>query len=128
MCTYTRHKNRLLLHDDFSHGHSKPLAFGSYEGCDLTAAAAVLFPAVTLANTGKASYSFEPCKNRPTINNQPCGLFTKSTDQKSQMYTDPMCGAPVPFVHRLSEISFLVVETVRQEKLQKHRRSRRQET
>lgn len=42
-----------------------------------------------------------------------------------QSYPDPVAGAPRSFVHRVSELSSLEGDTVRQEKLKKMRKSRK---
>ena len=44
-----------------------------------------------------------------------------------QSYPDPAAGAASSFIHRLSEISSLEGETVRQEKIRKLRKSRKQD-
>ncbi|KAG8009430.1 hypothetical protein GBF38_017713 [Nibea albiflora] len=46
-------------------------------------------------------------------------------DKKYQSYPDPMVGAPRSFSHRISELSSLEGETVRQEKLKKMRKPKK---
>ncbi|XP_066577154.1 putative uncharacterized protein C8orf89 homolog [Amia ocellicauda] len=122
------HIHRLPLHKDFSQGLSKPFAFSSYEGYDVPSIPAIFLPDTTSSVNEKRSSSIDTCKNRPRINNRTCSLFTIAANQKSYAYADPVHGAPASFIQRLSEISSLESETVRQERIKKLKKNKRQES
>ncbi|XP_040921421.1 uncharacterized protein si:ch211-171b20.3 isoform X2 [Toxotes jaculatrix] len=62
---------------------------------------------------------------RPKVNYPTYNLQTVKDNQKSQSYPDPVVGASRSFIHRISELSSLEAETVRQEKLKKMRKPRK---
>ncbi|XP_029610885.1 putative uncharacterized protein C8orf89 homolog [Salmo trutta] len=122
------HRHHYTLHKELSHATARPCAFGSYEAYDLTSFPAILLPAAASFN-GRNPFSSEGYKNRPRVNNRTCSLFTIGANQKSQSYPDPVSGAPsAAIIQRLSEIASLEGETVRQEKIKKIRKSRRQDS
>lgn len=99
----------------------------SYEGYDLTSGPTVLLPSAISLN-GRQPLSLDGYRHRPRMGNRTCSLFTIGACQKTQTYPDPVSGASASFVHRLSEISSLEGETVRQEKIRKLKKSKKQES
>ncbi|KAM9416764.1 uncharacterized protein C8orf89 homolog isoform 2-T2 [Salvelinus alpinus] len=121
------HLHHYTLHKELSHAPARPCAFGSYEAYDLTSVPAILLPAA--ASLNGRNPSTEGYKNRPRVNNRTCSLFTIGANQKSQSYPDPVSGAPsASIIQRLSEIASLEGETVRQEKIKKIKKTRRQDS
>ncbi|XP_015208896.2 uncharacterized protein si:ch211-171b20.3 [Lepisosteus oculatus] len=120
--------HRLSLHKELSQGPSKPFASSSYAGCDLPSVPEVFLPATTSPAVKQQNVSVETCMNRPRISNRSCSLFTIGALQKSHVYADPVPGAPTSFIQRLSEISYLECETVRQEKIKKLKKGKKQES
>ncbi|XP_021417923.2 uncharacterized protein si:ch211-171b20.3 isoform X2 [Oncorhynchus mykiss] len=119
------HLHHYTLHKELSQAPARPCAFGSY---DLTSVPAILLPAAASLN-GRNPFSTEGYKNRPRVNNRTCSLFTIGANQKSQSYPDPVSGAPsASIIQRLSEIASLEGETVRQEKIKKIKKNRRQDS
>ncbi|XP_031439539.1 uncharacterized protein si:ch211-171b20.3 isoform X2 [Clupea harengus] len=106
-----------------SNRSSKP--FCPFEGYDITSVPTRRLTASSTVS-GK-SFSVEVLKHRSRISNRTCSLFTIGANQRSQSYPDPAAGAASSFIHRLSEISSLEGETVRQEKIRKLRKSRKQD-
>ncbi|XP_077364520.1 putative uncharacterized protein C8orf89 homolog isoform X2 [Festucalex cinctus] len=83
------------------------------------------FPS-TLVLRGLSAFPVQNCKYSRAKGNDPaCNLLTLKGDLKSQSYPDPVMGASRSFLHRISELSCLEGETVRQEKLKKWRMSRK---
>nr|XP_040022934.1 uncharacterized protein si:ch211-171b20.3 isoform X2 [Gasterosteus aculeatus aculeatus] len=111
------------LSKELSHSHSgQPFTLGYPKRYELNATPAILFPS-TLVLNGRNTFTEENCKrsSRPKLN-YPTGCNLRSAKdhrQKSQSYPDPVVGAPRSFIHRVSELSNLEGETVRQEKLKK---------
>ncbi|KAK6299481.1 hypothetical protein J4Q44_G00295140 [Coregonus suidteri] len=129
---YQTHRSGQLHHytlrKELSHAPARPCAFSSYEAYELKSFPAILLPAAASLN-GRNPFSTEGYKNRPGVNNRTCSLFTIGANQKSQLYPDPVSGAPsASIIQRLSEIASLEVETVRQEKIKKIKKSRRQDS
>ncbi|XP_021417922.2 uncharacterized protein si:ch211-171b20.3 isoform X1 [Oncorhynchus mykiss] len=139
------HLHHYTLHKELSQAPARPCAFGSY---DLTSVPAILLPAAASLN-GRNPFSTEGYKNRPRVNNRTCSLFTIGANQKclpatcnvrlsiahssqthaAQSYPDPVSGAPsASIIQRLSEIASLEGETVRQEKIKKIKKNRRQDS
>ncbi|XP_047424324.1 uncharacterized protein si:ch211-171b20.3 [Mugil cephalus] len=116
----------LGLSKDLSHCHAgRPFTLGYPERYELTTSPAILFPS-TLVLNGRNTFSVETCKlSRPKVNYPTYNLPTVKDNQKSQPYPDPMLGASRSFIHRISELSSLEGETVRQEKLKKMRKPRK---
>ncbi|XP_077364521.1 putative uncharacterized protein C8orf89 homolog isoform X3 [Festucalex cinctus] len=80
----------------------------------------------TLVLRGLSAFPVQNCKYSRAKGNDPaCNLLTLKGDLKSQSYPDPVMGASRSFLHRISELSCLEGETVRQEKLKKWRMSRK---
>ncbi|CAB1350012.1 unnamed protein product [Coregonus sp. 'balchen'] len=111
---YQTHRSGQLHHytlrKELSHAPARPCAFSSYEAYELKSFPAILLPAAASLN-GRNPFSTEGYKNRPGL------------------YPDPVSGAPsASIIQRLSEIASLEVETVRQEKIKKIKKSRRQDS
>ncbi|KAJ8413421.1 hypothetical protein AAFF_G00094170 [Aldrovandia affinis] len=119
----SNHINRFTPLRELSHGPPKPFSPGSYEGYDLSPG--IVLPATVHPFGGKPSFITDAHINRPRINNQLSGL---SANKKSYTYADPVCGASASFVQRLSEISSLEGETIRQESLKKLKKTKRLES
>ncbi|XP_017262293.1 uncharacterized protein si:ch211-171b20.3 [Kryptolebias marmoratus] len=89
-----------------------------------------VLPSLLVLN-GKNSFSVESCKlSRPKATYPTFYPMTVKDNQKTYLhaapsYPDPVVGAPRSFIHRISELSSLQGETVRQEKLKKMRKSRK---
>ncbi|CAK6972331.1 uncharacterized protein si:ch211-171b20.3 [Scomber scombrus] len=114
------------LSKDLSHSHvGRPFTLGCPERYELNTSPAILFPS-TLVLNGRNTFSVENCKlSRPKVNYPTYNLLTAKDNQKSQSYPDPMAGSSRSFIQRISELSSLEGETVRQEKLKKLRKSRK---
>ncbi|KAM8823036.1 uncharacterized protein C8orf89 homolog [Spinachia spinachia] len=110
------------LSKDLSHSHSgRPFTLCYPKRYELNTTPAILFPS-TLVLNGRNTFTEENCKlHRPKLNYPTsCNLLPpKDHRQKSQCYPDPAVAAPRSFIHRISELSSLEGETVRQEKLKK---------
>ncbi|XP_072234554.1 uncharacterized protein [Leuresthes tenuis] len=79
-----------------------------------------------LVLNGKNTFSVESCKlSRPKVNYPSYQAMTVKDNQKSQSFPDPVVGASRAFIHRISELSSLEGETVRQERLKNLRKSRK---
>ncbi|XP_062377734.1 uncharacterized protein si:ch211-171b20.3 [Sardina pilchardus] len=102
---------------------SKPCC--PFEGYDLTSVPSRLLPATSAVP--EKSFSVDIFKHRSRISNRTCSLFTIGANHKSQFFPDPVAGAPASFIQRLSEISSLEGETLRQEKMKKMKKSRKQD-
>lgn len=83
----------------------------------------ILLPVTTPSISGRVCLS-QNFKNRTRMKNS---LFPIDAN-KTQSYLDPHLGATASFVQRLSEISSLEVETVRQEKMKRLRKINRQDS
>lgn len=114
------------LSKELSHSHSgRPVTLGYRERFELNRSPAILFPS-TLVLSGRNTFSVESCKlSRPKVNYPTSNLLPVKDNQKSQSYPDPMVGASRSFIHRISELSSLEGEAVRQEKLKKMRKTRK---
>ncbi|XP_071341435.1 uncharacterized protein [Trachinotus anak] len=114
------------LSKELSHSHAgRPFTLGYPERYELNASPAILFPS-TLVLSGRSTFSVQNCKlSRPKVNYPTYNLLTVKDNQKSQSYPDPVVGASRSFIHRISELSSLEAETVRQEKLKKMRKPRK---
>ncbi|XP_070842404.1 uncharacterized protein [Chaetodon trifascialis] len=114
------------LSKELSHSHvGRPYTLGYPERYELNTSPAILFPS-TLVLSGRNTFSVDNCKlSRPKVNYPTSNLLTVKDNQKSQSYPDPMVGASRSFIHRISELSSLEGETVRQEKLKKMRKPRK---
>ncbi|XP_059183109.1 uncharacterized protein si:ch211-171b20.3 [Centropristis striata] len=114
------------LSKDLSHSHAgRPFTLGYPERYELHTTPAILFPS-TLVLNGRNTFSVENCKHsRPKVNYPTYNLLTVRDNQKSQSYPDPVVGASRSFLHRISELSSLEGETVRQEKLKKMRKPKK---
>ncbi|KAJ8277694.1 hypothetical protein GJAV_G00078690 [Gymnothorax javanicus] len=69
-----------------------------------------------------------PFSIRSSGNAQTSGLFRTGANKKSYTYVDPVCGASASFVARLSEMSSLEGETMRQENHKKLKKNKRLES
>ncbi|XP_041098208.1 uncharacterized protein si:ch211-171b20.3 [Polyodon spathula] len=121
-----RRIQRLPLHKELFQGVSKPFAFGSYEGFHLTSEPAVFLPPCTTAISEKQHLTVDEHKNRSS--NRTSSLYSIPGNQKSCAYADPVSGASSPFIQRLSEILSLESDTVRQEKMKKLKKNKKQES
>ncbi|KAK1884707.1 High osmolarity signaling protein sho1 [Dissostichus eleginoides] len=100
----------------------RPFTLGYAPRYDLTSSPAHVFPS-SLILSGRNSFSVESCKlSRPKVNYPTYSLLNSKDNQKSPSYPDPVLGASRSFFHRISELSSLEGETVRQEKLKKMRK------
>ncbi|KAF3703544.1 hypothetical protein EXN66_Car019232 [Channa argus] len=116
---------------ELSHSHAgQPFTLGYPERYELNINPAILFPP-TLCLNGRNVFSAENCKlSGPKVNYPAHNLLTVKDNQKTscnteQSYPDPMVKAPHSFIQRISELSSLEGETVRQEKLKKMRKARK---
>ncbi|XP_026219123.1 uncharacterized protein si:ch211-171b20.3 [Anabas testudineus] len=116
---------------ELSHSHAvQPFTLGYPERYELNTNPAILFPP-TLVLNGRNTFSVENCKlSRPKVNYPTYNVLTVKDNQKTschtdQSYPDPMIRASRSFIHRISELSSLEGETVRQEKLKKMRKARK---
>ncbi|XP_022050722.2 uncharacterized protein si:ch211-171b20.3 isoform X2 [Acanthochromis polyacanthus] len=127
---YHVHRSGILhpvsLSKKLSHSHAgRPFTLGYPERYELNTSPAVLFPSTSVLN-GRNIFSVKNCTlSRPKVNYPTFNLLTVKDNQKSQSYPDPMVGASRSFIHRISELSSLEGETVRQEKLKKLRKSKK---
>lgn len=114
------------LSDELPSIHSgRPFTLGSPQSYEVNRSPNVFFPSTFVLN-GRNTFSVEGCKiSRPKVHYPTYNPVTVKDNQKSQSYQDPMVGAPRSFIHRVSELSSLEGETVRQEKLKKIRKSRK---
>ncbi|XP_058481483.1 uncharacterized protein si:ch211-171b20.3 [Solea solea] len=114
------------LSKELSHRHAEqPFTLGYPERYELNPDPAVLVPSTFFLN-GRCNLSVEKYKlSRPKVNYPTCNLLTVQDNQKSQSYPDPVVGASRSFIHRISELSSLEADTVRQEKLRKRRQPRK---
>ncbi|KAK9953446.1 hypothetical protein ABG768_017438 [Culter alburnus] len=93
----------------------------------LTSFPSVLLPATSPSVSGRLCLS-QNYKNRPRVTNRARNLVPVGANNKSQSYPDPHLGASASFVQRLTEISCLEAETVRQEKTKRLRKINRQDS
>ncbi|XP_018529506.1 uncharacterized protein si:ch211-171b20.3 [Lates calcarifer] len=114
------------LSKELSHSHAgRPFTLGYPERYELNTSPAILFPSALVLN-GRNTFSVENCKlSRPKVNYPTYNLLTVKDNQKSQSYPDPVVGASRSFIHRISELSSLEAETVRQERLKKMRKPKK---
>ncbi|TDG97188.1 hypothetical protein EPR50_G00223940 [Perca flavescens] len=116
----------LSLSKKLSHSHAgRPFDLGYPERYELNTTPSILFPS-TLVLKGRNTFSAENCQlSRPKVNYPTYNPLTVKDNQKSQSYPDPVVGASRSFIHRISELSTLEGETVRQEKLKKMRKAKK---
>ncbi|XP_041670548.1 uncharacterized protein si:ch211-171b20.3 [Cheilinus undulatus] len=116
----------LKLSKEISYSHSgRPFTLGCPERYELNTTPEIVFPS-TLVLNGRNTFTVGNCKlSRPKVNYPTYTLQTVRDNQKSQPFPDPMVGAPRSFIHRVTELSVLEGETVRQEKLKKMRKQRK---
>ncbi|XP_029978639.1 putative uncharacterized protein C8orf89 homolog [Sphaeramia orbicularis] len=114
------------LSKELSHSHAvRPFTLGYPERYELATSPAILLPS-TLVLNGRNTFSVENCKiSRPKVTYPTYSLQIVKDNQKIQSYQDPMVGASRSFIHRISELSSLEGETVRQEKLKKMRKPKK---
>ncbi|XP_028289340.1 putative uncharacterized protein C8orf89 homolog [Parambassis ranga] len=114
------------LSRELSHSHAgRPFTLGYPAKYEANTCAAILFPSAFVLN-GSSPFTVENCKlNRPKVNYPTYNPLTVKDNQKSQSYPDPMVGASCSFIHRISALSSLEGETVKQEKLKKMRRPKK---
>ncbi|XP_026093255.1 uncharacterized protein LOC113065935 isoform X1 [Carassius auratus] len=84
----------------------------------------VLLPATTPSVSGPLCLS----QNRLRMKNRARNLFSDGANNKTQSYPDPHLGASASFVQRLTEISSLEAETVRQERMKRLKKFNRQDS
>ncbi|XP_063062542.1 uncharacterized protein si:ch211-171b20.3 isoform X2 [Engraulis encrasicolus] len=89
-------------------------SFCPFEGYNITSFQSRLLPATSTVT--EKTFSVEPLRHRPRINNRTSSLFSVAGNQKNHSFPDPVAGAPSSFIQRLSEISSMEGETIRQEK------------
>ncbi|XP_035475753.1 uncharacterized protein si:ch211-171b20.3 [Scophthalmus maximus] len=109
---------------ELSHSHAaqQPFILGYPERYELNPGQAPPFLS-TLYLKGRNPVSVESCKlSRPKAHHPNYHLSTVKDSQKSQSYPDPVVGASRSFIHKVSKLSSLEAETVRQEKLKKTRK------
>ncbi|XP_055039084.2 uncharacterized protein [Misgurnus anguillicaudatus] len=116
--------NRFAHCKEFSMGNPKPLIYGADY---LTSFPSVLLPAIT-PSVSERIYLSQNYKNRSRMKNRARNLFTTGAKKKTQSYPDPLLGATASFVQRLSDISSLEAETVRQEKMRRLKKINRQDS
>nr|XP_055039086.1 uncharacterized protein si:ch211-171b20.3 isoform X4 [Misgurnus anguillicaudatus]XP_055039087.1 uncharacterized protein si:ch211-171b20.3 isoform X4 [Misgurnus anguillicaudatus] len=116
--------NRFAHRKEFSMGNPKPLIYGADY---LTSFPSVLLPAIT-PSASERIYLSQNYKNRSRMKNRARNLFTTGAKKKTQSYPDPLLGATASFVQRLSDISSLEAETVRQEKMRRLKKINRQDS
>uniref|UniRef100_UPI0037E7B893 uncharacterized protein n=1 Tax=Semicossyphus pulcher TaxID=241346 RepID=UPI0037E7B893 len=111
---------------ELSYSHAgQPFTLGCPERYGLHATPELLFPSALVLN-GRNTFSVGNCKlSRPKVNYPTYTLQTVKDNQKSQSFPDPMVGASRSFIHRVTELSSLEGETVRQEKLKKMKKPRK---
>ncbi|KAK5850256.1 hypothetical protein PBY51_014522 [Eleginops maclovinus] len=103
----------------------RPFTLGYAPRYDLNSPPAIVFPS-SLILSGRNSFSVESCKlSRPKVNYPTYSLLHSKDNQKSPSYQEPVLGASRSFLHRISELSSLEGETVRQEKLKKMRKPKK---
>ncbi|XP_076027436.1 putative uncharacterized protein C8orf89 homolog [Genypterus blacodes] len=114
------------LPKELSHSHAvQPFTLSYPNRYELSTSPAILFPS-TLVLNGRNTFSVDNCKlSRPKLNYPTCNLLTVKDNQKSPSYADPTVGASRSFLHRISELSSLEGDTVRQENLKKMRKPRK---
>ncbi|XP_041824959.1 uncharacterized protein si:ch211-171b20.3 [Melanotaenia boesemani] len=114
------------LSKELSRSHAgQPFTLGYPRRYEVNTSPAILFP-TTLVLNGRNAFTVANSKlSRPKVNYPTYHPMTVKDNQKSQSYQDPMIGAPRSFIHRISELSSLEGETVRQENLKKMRKSRK---
>ncbi|XP_033988362.1 uncharacterized protein si:ch211-171b20.3 [Trematomus bernacchii] len=114
------------LSKELSHSRGgRPFTLGYAPRYDLISSPVLGFPS-TLILSGRNSFSVESCKlSRPKVNYPTYSLLHNKDNQKSPSYPDPVLGASRSFFHRISELSSLEGETVRQEKLKKMRKPKK---
>ncbi|XP_075936410.1 putative uncharacterized protein C8orf89 homolog isoform X1 [Anarhichas minor] len=115
------------LSKELSHSHSgRPFTLGYPERYKLNTTPAILFPS-TLVLNGRNTFTVENCKlSRPKVKYPTTYNLPNVKDhQKSQSYPDPVVGASRSFIHRITELSSLEGEAVRQEKLKKMRKPKK---
>ncbi|XP_056155056.1 putative uncharacterized protein C8orf89 [Lampris incognitus] len=89
---------------------------------------AMLFPSALVLND-RSTFSVDACRlDRPRVSYATCNPFAIGDNQKNLSYPDPMVGASHSFIHRMSELSCLEGETVRQEKLKSIRKTRKHDS
>ncbi|XP_058621729.1 uncharacterized protein si:ch211-171b20.3 isoform X2 [Onychostoma macrolepis] len=102
----------------------RPLICGSDY---LTSFPSVLLPATTPSISGQLCLS-QNYRNRLRMKNRAHNLFSDGANNKTQSYPDPHLGATASFVQRLTEISSLEAETVRQERMKRLKKINRQDS
>ncbi|XP_056594864.1 uncharacterized protein si:ch211-171b20.3 isoform X2 [Triplophysa dalaica] len=122
---YRSHNLTRFAHrKEFSLGSPKPLVFGADY---LTSFPSVLLPAITPYVSERLRLS-QNYKNRSMVKDKARNLFNIEAKNKLQSYPDPLLGATSSFVQRLTEISSLEAETIRQEKIRKLKKISRQDS
>ncbi|KAM6971151.1 uncharacterized protein C8orf89 homolog isoform 1-T1 [Tautogolabrus adspersus] len=114
------------LSQELPHMHGgRPLTLGCHGRYELNTTPEMVFPS-TLVLNGRNTFSVGNCKlGRPKVNYPTYTLQTVKDNHKSQSFPDPMVGAPRSFIHRVTELSSLEGEAVRQEKLKKMKKQRK---
>ncbi|XP_029313814.1 putative uncharacterized protein C8orf89 homolog isoform X2 [Cottoperca gobio] len=114
------------LSKELSHSQAgRPFTPRFPERYEVNTTPAILFPSPLILN-GRNTFSVDNCKlSRPKVNYPTYNLLSAKDNQKSQSYPDPVVGASRSFIHRISELSSLEGETVRQEKLKQMRKPKK---
>ncbi|XP_051910193.1 uncharacterized protein LOC127593043 isoform X3 [Hippocampus zosterae] len=103
----------------------RPFTLSYSEGYKPKVNHAACFPS-TLVLQGLSTFPVQNCKySRAKVNDPGYDLPTVQDNVTSQSYADPVMGASCSFLHRISELSCLEGETVRQEKLKRTSMSRK---
>lgn len=110
-----------------SYGITKPYTFGVFEEYEITSVPSVLVTLTTPPISGRNHFSECFNNNRSKKNKRVRNLFSVGFNNKIQSFPDPVLGAPASFIQRISEISSLQAETVRQEKIKNLKKNKRQE-
>ncbi|MEQ2239087.1 hypothetical protein ILYODFUR_000971 [Ilyodon furcidens] len=103
----------------------RPFTLGFPRSYEVNPNPTVLFPSTFVLNSRNTLLVEGRKLSRPKVHYPTHNPVTVKDNQKSQSYPDPIVGAPHSFIHRISELSSLEGETVRQEKLKKIRKSRK---
>ncbi|XP_072513324.1 uncharacterized protein [Salminus brasiliensis] len=121
------HNLRRFCHQkQLSYRITTPCMFGLSDEYELTSVPSVLLTVATPTISGRSRFS-EHFNYRSKVNKRVHKLFSAGFNNTTQSYPDPVLGAPASFVQRISEISSLQAETVRQEKIKNLKKNKRQE-
>ncbi|XP_053716269.1 uncharacterized protein si:ch211-171b20.3 [Synchiropus splendidus] len=111
---------------ELSHRHAaRPFTLRNHDGYQLNTHPHIL-SLTALVLKGRNTFPVDHCKvSRPKVNHAAYIAPAVKDDHKALLYRDPVLGASRSFIQRISELSSLECETVRQEKLCKVKKCRR---